>query len=250
MRIISTIQNVMVRHASLFLFGVMAIAMSAVTLMSAIGILPWLELQASWGGETVAQAGMYAQIALTILTIGLCFILPSGARVMALENSHRQFKITMDDIANAYTAVHSADRDGVFEMKTEFDQVRERLHFLRTHPDLGKLENDVLEVAAQMSQTSKDLADIYSDENVTRARSFLKQRQEEMDRFQDRLSYAQTIGEELKRIQHDLDMEEQLAAAQTESLREELAKLVPELARDAKAKMRDTVVKMSGVPAE
>ena len=63
-------------------------------------------------------------------------------RVMRLENSHRSFRVTMWDVAQAYQAAHAADRDGCFRLKSEFDSVRERLEHLRRHPDLGVLEPD------------------------------------------------------------------------------------------------------------
>ena len=52
------------------------------------------------------------------------------------------------------------------------------------HPDLGALEPEILELAAQMSRISQDLAETYSDEKVDRARTFLQQRQQEIDTFQ------------------------------------------------------------------
>jgi len=70
-------------------------------------------------------------------------------------------------------------------MSSEFDAVRERLAYLRDHPDLDSLEPQVLELAAQMSHQSRELSDIYNDEKVTRAKTFLKQRQEEAERQQD-----------------------------------------------------------------
>ena len=77
-------------------------------------------------------------------------------------------------------------------------QLRERLEHLRRHPDLGKLEPEILEIAAQMSHESRDLADIYSTERVERAQQFLRQRQEEADQMTDRVRTASATCRELK----------------------------------------------------
>ena len=58
---------------------------------------------------------------------------------------------------------------------------RERIDYLRQHPDLKLLEADILTLAAQMSQQSHRLAEIYNDERVTRAKDFLQQRQREAE---------------------------------------------------------------------
>jgi hypothetical protein len=68
---------------------------------------------------------------------------------------------------------------GAFTLSSEFDQVRERIDYLREHPDLRLLEADILTLAAQMSQQSHRLAEIYADERVARAKDFLAQRQQE-----------------------------------------------------------------------
>ena len=97
---------------------------------------------------------------------------------------------TLTDITRAYGAVHAADRGDAFRFSTEFDAVRERLAYLRDHPDLSSLEPALLEVAAQMSHISKELAEVYSDERVNRARSFLEQRQYEVAPSTSRPAHA------------------------------------------------------------
>ena len=96
----------------------------------------------------------------------------------------------MADVAEAYHHAHAGDRQGVFRLSSEFDQVRERIEYLRDHPDLKLLEADVLTLAAQMSQQSHRLAEIYSDERVARAKDFLQQRQEEAEEQQRRIVEA------------------------------------------------------------
>ena len=112
-----------------------------------------------WDGLTIPNAGMYLQIGLTVLAVDLCFFLPSNRRIIQLENSHREYSIGMDDVSRAYGAVHAADRGDTFRISSEFDSVRERLAYLRDHPDLSSLEPAILEVAAQISHISKELAE-------------------------------------------------------------------------------------------
>ena len=66
----------------------------------------------------------------------------------------------MWDVAQAYQAAHAADRDGVFNLPSEFDSVRERIEHLRRHPDLGRLKPEILELAAQISHESRELAGV------------------------------------------------------------------------------------------
>lgn len=206
-----------------------AIGAVLATALAAFGVWPWIELQAGFGGTPDPRAGMIAQIGLTGLVLMLAFYLPANARILALERSHRNFSMDMNDVTRAYHAAHAADRAGMFTIASEFDAVRERLAFLRAHPELGNLEPGVLELAAQMSQVSAELAGIYSEEKVERARTFLRQRQEEIDLFNTRIEDAKIIVQELQRWTRDVEIEESVARSQLSRLREELFELMPEL---------------------
>jgi len=211
------------------LFISAAVALSFASLMAAIGQWNWISLPIEYNGAAVENAGMYAQLALTALAIGLCFFLPTNRRIMQLETSHRQFAVGMNDVARAYAAVHAADRAETFQLSSEFDSVRERLAYLRDHPDLSTLEPAVLEMAAQMSHVARDLAEVYSDDKIARARSFLKQRQEEVELFNSRLDQAKAISTEMKHWMHEVELEESVAVAQLERLRDEMQEIMPEL---------------------
>ncbi|AXI46123.1 DNA repair protein [Sulfitobacter sp. SK012] len=210
-------------------FGISAIALTGTTLMAAFGQLRWIDLNLSYNGALLENAGMYAQIGLTALVIAMCFFLPTNRRVMKLETSHRDFNMSMRDVTRAYADVHANDRKEVFKMSSEFDAVRERIAYLRDHPDLSTLEPTVLEVASQMSQISNELAVVYSDDKVDRARKFLTQRQEEMATFKIRIDQAKLVSAELKQWQHEVEMEENLVHAQLDQLRTELQQILPEL---------------------
>ncbi len=210
-----------------------AAAALAATIAATLGYLPWLQLSASFGETALPWAGMALQIFLTGLLVTLVFFLPSSGRVLSLEKSHRDFRISMDDVARAYHVAHTADRAGVFTMSSEFDAVRERLAFLRDHPDLGHLEHDVMEVAAQMGEQARNLADIYSDEKVARARKFLTQRQEDAERQQERIVEALHICRELKRWSDQVELEESVVASQLAQLDDQLRTILPELGYDA-----------------
>ena len=214
------------------LFAIAAVAITVSTVMAALGLWAWVELPISYAGEPVEKAGMYAQIGLTFLAVGLCFFLPTNRRVMQLETSHRQFSMNMDDVTRAYGAVHAADRGEVFQMSSEFDSVRERLAYLRDHPDLSTLEPALLEVAAQMSHISRELATVYADEKIERARNSLKERQEEVNLFNSRLDQAKGITTEMKHWLHEVELEESVAAAQLDRLRAEMREIMPELGID------------------
>ncbi|KUJ80626.1 DNA repair protein [Ruegeria marisrubri] len=221
-------QTVFLRLTFFLICAAALFAVTATTL-SALGIWPWLTLEAGFGETAYPNAGMFAQIGLTCLVLMLAFYLPANGRIMALENTHRKFDLQMQDIVHAYQVAHAADRSGVFTLASEFDAVKERLAYLRDHPDLQGLEPEVLELASQMSQISHELATVYSDAKVERARAFLKQRQEEIELFKDRLEDAQIILHELRQWTRDVDIEESIAKAQLGRLRDELFELLPEL---------------------
>ncbi|SDW34764.1 hypothetical protein SAMN05444358_101576 [Ruegeria halocynthiae] len=222
-------------------FLICAAALFAViaTVLSAFGLLPWLSMQAGFSGGVSIDAGIYVQTGLTALVLMLAFYLPSNARMMALENTHRKFSLNMQDVAGAYQVAHAADRNGAFALASEFDAVKERMAFLRDHPDLQSLEPQVLELAAQMSQISQELADTYSEAKVSRARTFLQQRQEEVEQFQHRIEEAQVIQHELRQWTRDIEIEESIAKSQLARLRDELFDLLPELSAQLQSSTDD-----------
>lgn len=160
------------QRLALLVFATAALAISCATIAASFGILPWIQMNLRWDGLTVPNAGMFVQIGIAILAAGICFFLPSNNRNIQLENSHLQFSIGMTDVSRAYGAVHAADRGDAFRLSNEFNSVRKRLAYLRDHPDPSSLEPTVLEVAAQMSHESKELADVFLKKRVTRASGF------------------------------------------------------------------------------
>ncbi len=223
-------------------FLVAALALLFATGMAALGQWSWISLSVLYDGQPLENAGMWAQIGLTCVAIGLCFFLPSSRRIMQLENSHRAFAIGMDDVARAYAVVHAADRAETFQLSSEFDAVRERLAYLRDHPDLSILEPALLEVAAQMSHISRELAQVYSDEKISRARSFLKERQQEIALFNDRLDQAKGITTDLKHWLHEVELEESVAVAQLDRLRAEMQEILPELGMESRIGANQTAL--------
>jgi hypothetical protein len=205
------------------LLAAAALTMVVLTGAALGGFLPWMELPVSLGGEAVADAGMWAQIGVTALLLVLVGFLPTNARVRRLEVTNRDFQVGMEDVAQAYAQVHRADREGVFRAGREFDAVRERIDWMRHHPDLAELEHDVLLLAAQMSVESRELAEIYSAEKVERARSFLRQRQKEIEDYRDRISMAQATVGEMRRWMQAISVEEGLAERQLDRLQKDLA---------------------------
>lgn len=213
---------------ALWVLGLAAVAMVALTLASALGLLPWLTLQAGFGAPS-PLAGMVAQIGLTALLVVLAGFFPSSLRVLQLETSHRNFRIGMRDVAEAYHAAHVADRKGVFTMSSEFDQVRERIDYLREHPDLKLLEADILTLAAQMSQQSHRLAEIYNEDRVRRAKDFLAQRQQEAEEQQAKIAEALKTCREIMRWNGQVELEESVVQSQLQQLDEQLQQVLPAL---------------------
>ena len=208
----------------------MAAAALGATLGAALGLLPWLSAPLAYGGAAF-DAGPAIQVGGAVLLLALAFALPSSFRVMRLESSHRRFAIGMEDIARAYHTAHADDRRGAFRMRSEFDAVRERLAHLREHPDLGSLEPEVLEVAAQMSVQSRHLAEVYADDKLSRAERFLQQRQEEVERMREILAKARHSARELERWAEGVGADEAVVEEERARLEAELREILPAVER-------------------
>jgi len=237
------------QRLALIAIALSALALISVTLLAALGHLPWLDFSVNIGATPYDNAGRVTQIAGTVLAVMLCFFLPANRRIMRLETSHRDFHIGMNDVAHAYAAAHAADREGLFQLSSEFDSVRERLSYLRGHPDLGSLEPEILELAAQMSHISRELADFYGDEKVARARAFLTQRQQEVEAFNARLDQAKHTCRELRQWAHMVDLEESVAISQLNRLRDDMRDLLPELGQEDMVDADGNVITMSNKTA-
>lgn len=236
------------RGAAIFAAAGFAIAATGYTIACAFGVAAWLSLPLTFGETPIADYGIYLQIGVTVVLAAVALMIPTNMRMNALEGSHRSFQLSMDDVARAFHLCHTADRAGVFTLSSEFDAVRERLAFLRDHPDLSRLEPDVLEVAAQMSQQSRHLADVYSEEKVARAKQFLTQRQAEAEAQQDRIVAALHAVQEIRTWAQQVDLEESVVASQLEQLDEKLQMALPALGYVLSRK-DDNVVALAKKPA-
>ncbi|OYU18035.1 MAG: DNA repair protein [Rhodobacteraceae bacterium PARR1] len=203
--------------------------LAVLTFGALLGVFDWVQLPLRIGNWAPSQAGMALQLLLLLMLVALCLILPSLLRLSALEVGHRSFRISMDDVARAYRTAHAADRAGVFALSGEFESIRQRMEVLRRHPDLGDLEPELLELAAVMSHQSRDLARIYSDSKVDRARRFLRQRQEEVDAVAERLKLARSLVAELRTWLTDVEAEERQAHVQIKRLEADLREILPAL---------------------
>lgn len=250
MRILRFLQ-VMLRAlhgASVLLLSLTAIAAVGYCIACAFGMAPWLLLPLSFGETMIPNFGMFAQIGVAVLLIAVATLVPTNLRLNTLERDHRSFQMNMDDVARAYHICHTADRSGVFTFSSEFDAVRERLAYLRDHPDLSRLEPDVLEVAAQMSQQSRHLADVYSDEKVTRAKAFLEQRQQEAEDQQDKIVSALHAVHEIGKWTQQVELEQSVVASQLAQLDEKLQTALPGLGYTL-GRTDDNVVTLAQKPA-
>ncbi len=206
-------------------FACIGLALLTATGLAFAGVLPWIELGVSFDGHALPWAGQAVQIGLTLLFLLLAVYVPTNRQVMMLEATHRKFALSMDDVTRAYHAAHQADRRKMFEMEREFDAVRERYEYLKTHPDLPEIDAELLTIAAQMSQQSRELASNFSAARVDRAEDALRQRLEDAEDLRARIEVAQATSRELRRKIEDVEFREGSAASQLRNLREDLAEL-------------------------
>jgi hypothetical protein len=202
-------------HAlTLFTASIHAFAAVFYTGLCAIGMADWLQLNATIGGVDYPNAGPWVQGALTAILGAIAFFMLTHVRMRTLETSHRNFHISMADVARAYRDVHAADSAGVLTLSSEFDAVRERLAYLRDHQDLSQLESGVVKVVAQMSVQSRHLAEVYSVERVTRPKAFLRKRLQAAEDQQERIMEAMHFCEQIHARSEQVEIEEARVASQ------------------------------------
>lgn len=211
---------------------VITVVLAVLSVTAAIGLTPWLELPLRLGEWQPSHAGAALQLILLLVFVILSLYLPSVQRINALERSHRSFQIGMEDVARAYRIAHAADRSNVFSLAGEFESVRQRMELLRRHPDLDHLEPELLQLAAVMSFQSRELARVYTEEKVDRAKRFLRQRQEEADLMTDRLKLARTVCDELRGWLTDIESEERQNSLQFKRLEMDMKEILPLLGYD------------------
>ena len=221
------------RDVPLFLAFLLTLTLTALMALATgaalLGWMPWAALPLRFGGAEGPDAGMAVQLLMLVLMGTMCLILPNLRRIAALEAGHRSFRVGMEDVARAYRVAHAADRAGVFALSGEFDSIRQRMEVLRRHPDLADLEPELLELAAVMSHQSRDLAHVYSDAKVDRARRFLRQRQEEADALAERVKLARGLVDELRAWLTDVETEERQTQVQIRRLEADLREILPAL---------------------
>lgn len=247
LNVLSVIARVL-RGASVIILSSLATATVVYTAGCIIGAASWLTMPVMFGDVLWPAFGVYLQIGVTVLLVAVATMIPTNMRMTALERSHRSFHIGMEDVARAYHLCHTADRAGVFTFSSEFDAVRARIAYLRDHPDLSRLEPEVLEVAAQMSQQSRHLADVYSDEKVTRAKAFLEQRQVEAEDQQQKIVEALHAVHEIGKWAQQVDLEESVVASQLAQLDERLQLALPALGYTL-GRLDNNVVALAQKPA-
>ena len=211
--------------AAMALLGGAALVGAVASGLAFAGILPWPQLSVTYADAAVPWAGMALQLGVTALLVMVALFLPSTRRVLQLEASHRAFEVNMDDVTRAYRAAHMADRAETFQMRREFDAVRERYQYLKDQPDMAEIDAELLTMAAQMSAQSRELAEVYSEEKVARARESLVQRHADASALDEQLQQAFADARELKRLMEDVDAEESAVASQLDRLRAVVADL-------------------------
>lgn len=197
--------------------------------LDATGQLPWQRLTQPLDAYLERDGGIALQISISLFLILAALLLSTLTRLARLERAQKNSALSMPDIAAAYRLSHIADRTGAFALADEFDQMRLRMDHLRTHPDLQYLQADLLQIAAQMSMQTRDLARIYSDENVKGATDFLRQRQLDVQALSDQLTIARTTCDELLACSNTVDTDDAQIRQQIERLEQQLKDILPSL---------------------
>lgn len=214
---------------SMVLVCTLAALLGGTLLLSIAGLIPAFQATLSFSDGSAFSAGLLLHGIAFLVSLLLVSYMPANWRMRRLEAGHRSFRIGMEDVTRAYEVAHAADRSDQFTMHSEYDAVRERLSYLASHPDLGHLEPEILEVAAQMGRVSEDLAETYSDAAVARARGFLAARQHEIDKMEDRIERAFECTREIRRLHERISLDEDVTLSRLERLKAELDEVLPDI---------------------
>lgn len=210
-----------------FLCWLLVVGGTGYLVLTSTELVPRLVVPALLGEQAFDLGPFVAGAPLILGCLGLVLI-PSTARVLRLEESHRSFQVSIADVTTAYHEAHLADRSGVFNLVHEYDAVRERITWLLAHADLGTLDGQIIELAAQMSTVSRTLADRYSDERVAHALSSLAARQREMAELKQLVENAQHAETQVRRFLNQVNLDEVEVRSQLERHTEAITTLLTE----------------------
>jgi len=184
----------------------------------------------------------YLALGLILSILGLLF---TAGNPLKQHTLRWNFEVNMLDVARAYAAVHAADRQGVFKLHEQFDAVRERMKWLKSHPELAGLETDVLLLAAQLSEVTSSLALRYNDDDVDRAMVFLAQRNQECERLEALVAKALEVRTTIQLIAQDVQLRTEMASSQLNGIHEELQGYLEPLGFEVKRKKSADIIPMS-----
>jgi hypothetical protein len=184
-----------------FIVAMFALVAISSAVCAALGLIPWLTLYASFGEHPLPQAGVMLQGLIARLSLLAFAGLEIGAVASLVPNGFRRRRAGLPP--RTRNRPHR-----VFALSGEFDAMRERLNHMRRHPDPGSVEADIIELAAQTRLQSRGLAKIYSEDKVTRAKSFLTQRQQEAQATEDQTGIARYAGDEIRNWLKDAEADE------------------------------------------
>ena len=114
-------------------------------------------------------------------------------------------------------------------MHSEYDALRERLSYLAKHRDLGNLEPEILQVAAQVSRVSEGLATTFSDAAISHAKAFLPAGQEEVEHIEEHIERAIGTTREIRQCHQRQSMDGDVVLSRLEGLKAELKDVLPEV---------------------
>jgi hypothetical protein len=213
-------------------------------------VVSWPVLTVTLANGTVHNAMYYVSYAVSVIGLLIFSLVPGSKRVLRLEQTHREFKISMNDVAAAFYMAFTADRNNMFMLPEKFDGTRERFEFLKSLPEFADFEPEILTLAAQMSYQARQLAKAFSTETVARAEDFLRQRKHELDRGEERVQTAQAILERVRSEARALALSEQIQDSQITRIIEAIHEQLAPLGFQVIAKPSTVVEFVTATPAE
>jgi hypothetical protein len=201
---------------------------SGLTLIGTVAVLAgaiYMGIALPW------QLEQQPNIELLLLAIGClgAFIksLPLSG-ILGIEFHRTDFRVKIEDVIYAYARAFEADNSGRFQSKQQLDSVFERMRHLRSLPELANMSDDILMLAAEMSDATRKLAAEYSNELIQQARSTIELAEKEVRNSEAMIDLIRKVRPELLAAARAVAEEGPIAKSR---LRREVEHLVDEMAR-------------------
>lgn len=145
----------LLRGLGLAVFGVLTMGLVVATALALAGLVPWIALVPNSAPGPLANAGMWLQLGLTLISFALAYGLTTHLRVARLDPGQRSFAMAIEDVIRARRMTPGTERAGLFAQVGDPDP---RLH--RTRVFLHRQQTAVEALADELTLAQRSCDDL------------------------------------------------------------------------------------------